>query len=457
MLCGLFFAHSNFPPVSQRIARVLMEGYFTDVRSALVALRERIINETVVMRMRVSALAIRLLVSLLFLIIGAHRLDASEFRYGLDQLDAGQYKELKGKRVGLITNAAALSGTGEPGYRVLLRHGVDLKFLMAPEHGFSLERQAGEKVGNTSVAGTLKVYSLYGPSKKPDRALLNNIDVLIFDLQDAGVRCYTYISTMKLAMEACRDAGITFMVLDRPNPIAPIPAGGFMLEPSHESFVGTAELPFLHGMTVGEIAVWLQKRRYPALSLMVVRMQGYSHTEFADELPGFRFRSPSPNIRDFDTLLLYPATVMLEATVVSEGRGTDAPFRMFGAPFIDAKSLKRELDSYCLPGVDIHEAAFTPRSGKFAGRPCQGVRLAVTDRRKYDPFRSATAILLSLQKLYPGELGLDREATFFDQLAGTASYRIMILKQRPIGEILDAARGPVRAFEAASSDRFLYP
>ena len=409
------------------------------------------------MRRRVSVPGIRLLVSLLFLFCFARPLHAEEFRYGLDRLDAGRCTELKGKRVGLITNAAAISSSGEPGYRVLQRRGIDLKFLMAPEHGFSLDSEAGKKVGNSSIAGKLKVYSLYGASRKPDVALLNRIDVLVFDLQDAGVRCYTYISTMKLAMEACRDAGITFMVLDRPNPVSPIPAGGFMLEPSFESFVGAAEIPFLHGMTTGEIAVWLQKRLYPKLSLKVVQMQGYSHGKFADELPGFRFRPPSPNIRDFETLLLYPATVMLEATPVSEGRGTDAPFRTFGAPFIDARRLKHEIDRYHLPGLDLQEVAFTPGSSKFAGTECHGLLLTVTDRRRFDPFRSATAILLSLQKLYPEKIGLNSNATFFDQLAGTSEYRIMILKQRPIAEILDAARGPVQAFEAASSDRFLYP
>ncbi|HWR00344.1 MAG TPA: DUF1343 domain-containing protein [Chlorobaculum sp.] len=405
----------------------------------------------------VSKSGLWIAVSLLFILFCARHLDAAEFRYGLDEIDSGRYRELEGKRVGLITNAASVSSGGEPAYRVLLNRGVDLKFLMAPEHGFSLEHQAGQKVGNSSIEGTLKIYSLYGASRKPDAALLKQIDVLVFDLQDAGTRCYTYISTMKLAMEACSQSGITFMVLDRPDPIAPVPVGGFMLEPSFQSFVGAAELPFLHGMTVGEIAVWLQKRLYPGLSLKVVQMKGYTHDRFADELSGFQFRSPSPNIRDFETLILYPATVMLEATPVSEGRGTDGPFRMFGAPFIDGRALKCELDRYALPGVDLQETTFTPRSSKFAGMECHGVRLVLTDRRRFDPFMTSTAILLSLQKLYPAGLALERNRSFFDQLSGTATYRLMILKQRPIGEILDVARGPVRAFEAASSDRFLYP
>ncbi|MGC8775096.1 MAG: exo-beta-N-acetylmuramidase NamZ family protein [Chlorobaculum sp.] len=382
---------------------------------------------------------------------------AEAFRYGLDVLNAQKCAQLQGKRVGLITNAAAVSRSGEPGYRVFLRNGVDLKFLMAPEHGFALDYEAGEKVDNAGVGDSLKVWSLYGESRKPDVQLLKTIDVLVFDLQDAGVRCYTYISTMNLAMEACYEAGITFMVLDRPNPIAPIPASGFVLEPGFESFVGAAELPLIHGMSVGEIAGWLKKRYYPALSLQIVRMQGYRRDRFADELSGFRFRPPSPNLRDFKTLLLYPATVMLEGTDVSEGRGTDAPFRVFGAPFIDSNVLIGELEQYRLPGVEFHQTSFTPERSKFCGVECQGVRLKVSDRRLFDPFMTSTAILLSLQKLWPEQTGLERHAEFFDKLAGTDRYRRMIQQQRPIGEILEVTRRQTTAFDAASPERFLYP
>lgn len=392
---------------------------------------------------------------LLLLVLVTSAAQAEVFRYGLDVLDAEQCTALQGRRVGMITNAAAVSRSGEPGYRVLLRDGVDLKFLMAPEHGFRLERQAGEAVGNSEVGGKIAVYSLYGKSRRPDPELLKTIDVLVFDLQDAGVRCFTYISTMKLAMEACRETGVAFVVLDRPNPIAPIPPDGFVLNRDFESFVGAAELPFIHGMTVGEIATWLQKRDYPDLSLQVVRMSGYRHGLFADQLQGYRFRPPSPNLRDFETLLLYPATVMLEATAVSEGRGTEAPFKQFGAPFIDSAALLSELEAYRLPGVELHRVSFIPSSSKFAGIKCHGIRLALTDRAAFNPFMTQTAILLALQKLYPNQLGIDR--SFFDKLAGTNRYRRMIVKQKPIEKILDAARRGVRKFNEKNADRFLYP
>jgi uncharacterized protein YbbC (DUF1343 family) len=403
----------------------------------------------------------RILSLLILLIFQGSLLHAEAFRYGIDMIASGKgacnCKIMKGKRVGLITNAAAVSRAGEPSWQALVRRKIDLRFVMAPEHGFSLKSAAGEKVGESVIADSIRVYSLYGASKSPSPELLKKIDVLAFDLQDVGTRCYTYISTMKLAMEACDKAGITFVVFDRPNPIAPLPVGGFMLEPSQESFVGAAELPFLHGMTVGEIALWLQQSRFPTLSLQVVRMRGYSHRKFADELDGFRFVGPSPNIRDLDTAILYPATVMLEATEVSEGRGTEAPFAMFGAPFIDAGELKAELDRFALAGVEIRTAEFTPSENKYAGHLCHGIRLRVADRASFDPFRTSTAILLSLQKLYPGKLGLSARADFFDHLAGTSRYRVMIQGRSPIGVILDAARAPVQAFESAWPDRFLYP
>lgn len=392
---------------------------------------------------------------LLLLVLAASTAYAEPFRYGIDVLDSERCLQLQGKRVGMITNAVSVSRSGEPSYQVLLCNGVDLKFLMAPEHGFTLERQAGEAVGNDEVGGSIAVYSLYGKTKCPDLELLKTIDVLVFDLQDAGVRCFTYISTMKLAMEACRDVGIAFMVLDRPNPIAPMPVSGFVLDPDYESFVGAAELPFIHGMTVGEIATWLQQRDYPELSLQVVRMSGYRHDLFADALEGYSFRSPSPNLRDFETLLLYPATVMLEATAVSEGRGTEAPFKLFGAPFIDSEVLLSELQQYDLPGLSLQPASFIPSSSKFAGLPCYGIRLAVTDRAIFDPFRTQVAILLVLQKLYPDQLDLNKE--FFDKLAGTDRYRHMLVRKKPIDKILHSAQKEVRKFNEKSLSRFLYP
>lgn len=394
---------------------------------------------------------------LCLLVIFVSPLKAEAFRYGIDVLEMSRCAGLAGKKTGLVTNAASLDSKGEPVYRVLQCCGVNLKFLMAPEHGFSAVKPAGENIADGTLSDTLPVYSLYGGTRIPDLKLLKSIDVLVFDLQDVGTRCYTYISTLKYVMEACAATGVSFMVLDRPNPIAPVPADGFMLEPAFESFVGSVGIPFIHSMSVGEIAVWLQMTSYPKLSLKVVRMQGYQRKAFADELRGYRFVSPSPNIRDLETVLVYPATVFLEATTVSEGRGTDAPFKLFGAPFVDSGRLKQELDRYRLPGVLFQKEVFQPKSGKFTARRCYGLRMKVTDRYTFDPFRTAAAILLSLQKLYPEKLGLEKNSNFFDRLAGTDLFRIMVQKQLPIEEILAATRNQVHAFEQRNPHRFLYP
>ena len=383
-------------------------------------------------------------------------LSAGELLCGIDRLEASGFRELSGMKVGLITNVAGISRKGEPDYLIMLRNGVTLQFLMAPEHGFSADIAAGQKVASTVIADSIPVFSLYGASKKPDIYQLKRIDILLFDLQDTGVRCYTYISTMKMAMEACQEAGIPFMVLDRPNPIMPLHPDGFMLAPGYESFVGAVDIPFIHAMTVGEIALLLRERLYKTLDLRLIPMEGYQRDRFGDEYPGFSFRSPSPNIRGVETAILYPATVFLEATTVSEGRGTDDPFMQFGSPFVNSRKLAEALEPFNIPGVRFEIVSFKPRSGKFSGEWCQGLKLVVTDRKTFAPFRTATAILLALQRLYPDKLGLEKKVVFFDQLAGTPLYREMIIKQMPLEAIMDASRQQIEQFSSSIPATLLY-
>ena len=384
------------------------------------------------------------------LFFAAFSASAEPLLCGIDRLEASKFRELSGMRVGLITNAASLSRTGEPNYILMLRAGVKLKFLMAPEHGFSADIEAGKKVGGSVVSDALQVYSLYGASKKPDIEQLRQIDLLVFDLQDVGSRCYTYISTMKSAMEACEEAAIPFMVLDRPNPVIPLPAQGFMLKPGYESFVAALNIPFIHSMTVGEIALLLKERSFRKLDLRVIAMQGYGRQKFGDEYKDFCFRSPSPNIRSVLTAILYPATVFLEATTVSEGRGTEAPFMQFGAPFIRSVELAAALGKYRLAGVSFTAVVFQPSSGKFCKERCHGLKLSLSDRKAFSPFRTATALLLELQRLYPAEIGLDKRGDFFDQLAGTPLFREMIKKQLPLETIMEESRRQVERFNKST-------
>ncbi len=393
---------------------------------------------------------------ILFLFLWSPLLSAEGLLCGLDRLEGSGFKELSGMKVGLITNVAGISMKGESNHALMLRHGVRLKFIMAPEHGFSSDVEAGKKVRSTVLNDTIPVFSLYGTSKKPDIRQLKSIDILVFDLQDIGARCYTYISTMKLAMKACEEAGIAFMVLDRPNPVMPIVPAGFMLREGYESFVGFVNIPFIHSMTVGEIASMLKEQYYKRLDLRVITMTGYSRDRFADEYPNFRFIPPSPNIRTVDTAIIYPATVFLEATSVSEGRGTDAPFMQFGAPFMNGKEVADALKEYKLSGVGFEPVSFQPLSGKFIGERCQGVKLTLNDRKTFVPFQTAAALLLVLQRLYPDKLGLDKGSAFFDRLAGTPTFREMILKQMPVAAIMEESKKEVEQFQRTAPAKMLY-
>jgi len=401
------------------------------------------------------------LLSVALLLIVSWRTPAAfgeELLCGIDQLDSSGCRELSGLRVALVSNAMSRSKTGEPSYALLLRHGTKLKFLMAPEHGFLADIEAGKKVGRSVVSDTIPVFSLYGASKKPDIQQLRQIDLLLFDLQDIGTRCYTYISTMKYAMEACEQAGIAFMVLDRPNPVAPLAPGGFMVMPGYESFVGAVNIPFVHAMTTGEIALLLQKECYGKLDLRVIPMKGYKRNRFADEHQGFTFRTPSPNIKNIETAIVYPATVFFEATAVSEGRGTDAPFMQFGAPFIDSNELLGAVRRYRLPGVLFNSVLFTPRSGKYRGELCHGLKLNLSNRRTFNPFSTATALLLELQRLYPEKIMLDQNGKFFDRLAGSPRFREMIKTQLPLQAVMEESLKQREAFmHSTSANRFLYP
>ena len=392
----------------------------------------------------------------LFSLFSASRVSAEPLLCGIDRLEATGFSELSGLKVGLITNVAGVSRKAEPDYAVMLRSGVRLKFIMAPEHGFLADIEAGIRVGGSVVHDTLPVFSLYGTSKKPDIRQLKSIDMLLFDLQDIGARCYTYISTMNSAMQACEAADIPFMVLDRPNPVIPLSPSGFMLAPGYESFVGAVDIPFIHSMTVGEIATMLKERKYKRLDLRVVSMSGYNRRLFADEYTGFRFISPSPNIRSVETAIVYPATVFLEATTVSEGRGTDAPFEQLGAPFINGRELAALLSQYKLPGVLFNAVVFQPASSKFKGERCEGVKLSITDRKKFIPFKTGAAILLALQHLYPEKTALQKENIFFDRLAGTPLFREMICKQVPLDEIMEESRRQIEQFSRTAPVKLLY-
>lgn len=374
-------------------------------------------------------MAALLLVAGLAMAAGASRSQEARVMTGAEVLAAEGFAALSGQRVGLIANHTARVGE-ERLLDVLLRApSVEVVAVFAPEHGFEGEAAAGIAVADrTDGASRIAVHSLYGRTRQPTPAMLEGIDTLVFDIQDVGARPYTYVSTMGLAMQAAARAGVAFHVLDRPNPLGGMRVEGFMLDPSAASFVGLYPVPMTHGLTVGELARMMLVEGWLAdlqtLDLRITPMASYSRQMLWPDT-GLAWVAPSPNLPTFEAALAYPGTVLLEATRASEGRGTDAPFTLFGAPGVDGARLAARLAEAGLPGVSIAPTRFTPRSipgvapnPKHEGRTIEGVRLTVTDPAAFRPERTGIAVLHALWHEGGGAALVDRPG-FLKNLGGT--------------------------------------
>ncbi|MEJ2702800.1 MAG: DUF1343 domain-containing protein [Sedimentisphaerales bacterium] len=356
---------------------------------------------------------------------------------GLDRVS--EYKDLfQGKRLGIIANHTAYDRNGRFVVDVFKGlPGVKVVALFSPEHGFWGIAPDAETIGNqTHPVYNLPVYSLYGKTQKPTKDMLQNVDVLVFDIQDIGARFYTYIYTMSLAMEAAAENGKTFVVLDRPNPINGTCVEGNILESAQASFVGLYPIPVRHGMTAGELAKMFNGQGWLAghvkTELVVVPMEGWRRRMWYDQT-GLRFIKTSPNMPDLETAAIYPGLCLLEGTNVSEGRGTAMPFRQFGAPWIDSKRLAERLNALNLPAMRFEPTHFTPTSSKFKGRACNGVRIVVTDRNNLKPYFSGIEIVDEISRLYPDDF--QWRASHFDRLCGASTIRKAIMNGASIDEL----------------------
>jgi uncharacterized protein YbbC (DUF1343 family) len=332
----------------------------------------------------------------------ARRICSRQVLTGIDVLRREQFKRLAGRRVGLITNHTGRSADGTP-TAVLLKRAKNLQLvaLFSPEHGLFGKHEGRVANGQDPQTG-LPVLSLYGERRKPSAEQLQGLDTLVFDIQDIGTRFYTYISTMGLAMEAAAERGVKFVVLDRPNPINGVVVAGPVLDAGRESFVGYHTIPVRHGMTVGELARMFNAERRIGVELEVVRMEGWNRNFFYDQT-GLMWVNPSPNMRSLTEALLYPGIGLLETTNISVGRGTDRPFELVGAPWIDGRLLARTLNRAGLPGVRFVPVEFTPTASTHEGKLCQGVDIVVTNRDSFGPVRTGLAIACTLRKLYRDE------------------------------------------------------
>ena len=321
---------------------------------------------------------------------------------GIDVLSREGFARLRGRRIGLVTHAAAVDRAGRRTVDVLrAAPGVTLVSLFSPEHGLRGDHDAAVPDGRDPASG-LPVHSLYGARHRPSDAALTGIDTLVYDLQDAGARFYTYESTLGYLLETAAEKKLALVVLDRPNPLGGLRVEGPMRDPGPSTFTGYHPLPIRHGMTVGELARLFNGERALGANLQVIGLQGWARGDTWDRT-GLPWLNPSPNLRSFDEALLYPGIALLETTNLSVGRGTDRPFERVGAPWLDGARLAVALAQTPLPGVSFKAISFTPTSSTFAGQRCSGVEIHLEDRARFDPVLTGLTLAALLRALHPGE------------------------------------------------------
>jgi uncharacterized protein YbbC (DUF1343 family) len=388
---------------------------------------------------------------------------------GADMLAASGFANLAGKRVGLITNQTGLVGDVHLADLLRAAAGVKLTAILAPEHGFRGGVEAGKRVGDgVDPATGVHVFSLYGASKKPTPAMLRNVDVLVFDIQDIGVRFYTYISTMGLAMQAAAEARIPFVVLDRPNPLGGDYVSGFALEPKLASFVGQYQIPTVHGLTVGELARMIKGEKMlpglDTLDLRIIEMKGWERSMRWPQTQR-AWVATSPNIPTFESALVYPGIGVAGEIDLNEGRGTPTPFSLIGAPWLDGARLAGKLNALALPGVRFEPDTYTPHSipgvaasPRFAGKSLHGMRVVVTDVAAIEPLEMGMHVLSALvaeahakrvERLFPN-------LAMFHAIAGTKRLHGMLTGGSDGATIIAAWQADVAKFKDHRARYLLY-
>lgn len=377
------------------------------------------------------------------LLTGSAGFAAETVLCGVDVLQRNEFRQLAGQRIGLITNHTGLTRDGVS--TVTLLHeasNVSLTALFSPEHGFEGKLDISKIDDAADQSTGLQIFSLYGKTRRPTKEMLSRVDTIVFDIQDIGTRFYTYVSTMGEAMYAAAEHGKRFVVLDRPNPINGVDVAGPMLDAGEESFVGFHHLPVRHGMTIGELAQMFRTELKLDLKLDVVRCDGWRRDTLWDAT-GLVWVNPSPNMRCLTQALLYPGIGLIETTNISVGRGTDTPFEVIGAPWIQSRQLAGALNARTIPGVAFVPIRFAPKSSKYVDQPCGGINIVITDRSRFEPLIVGFEISTQLQKLYPN----DWKGKDAMRLLGNRQTLDAILAERPVGE--------VKRISAAGVDQFL--
>ncbi len=383
-------------------------------------------------------------------------------RTGLERL-LDRSEMLQDRRIGLIANHTSVDTKLRYGWDLLAGAGADIRIIFSPEHGLFGSEQDQAPVKSPSGVPYI-VESLYGDSIQtlaPIASRLEDIDTVIFDIQDIGCRYYTYVNTMVLFMRALHGLGIEFIVLDRPNPLGGITIEGPGLRDGYESFVGMLPVPVRHGLTPGELARLALDHFRIDLDLTVIEMDGWERRMFFDDT-GLPWVPPSPNMPTLNTSIVYPGSCLFEGTTLSEGRGTTTPFELIGAPGVEPFELAGELEALPLPGVRFRPVWFGPTFNKHAGETIGGVFLHVSDRQLYRPFATGVAMISVMRRMVPsfqfsgGVYEFNSTHPAFDLLTGGASLREMIEGGEPINRVLDSWTDEERLMGTVIREYHLY-
>jgi uncharacterized protein YbbC (DUF1343 family) len=386
-------------------------------------------------------------------------------KLGVEKLLEGDAPLLQGARVGLICNQASVNHGFRHAADLFHEHPkVDLRALFGPQHGIRGDVQDNmiETDHTVDRETDLPIHSLYSETREPTEAMLKDVDVLIFDMQDVGCRIYTFAYTMANCMAAARKFGKKVIVCDRPNPINGADVAGNVLEPKQASFVGLFAIPTRHGMTLGELAQLFNDHFEIGCELDVVKMEGWSRSLWHDETDA-PWVMPSPNIPTVDSATVFPGTVHFEGTQLSEGRGTTRPFELVGAPYIDPEKYAKRLNDLKLPGVFFRSCIFRPTFQKHGGVSCGGVQMHVTNRSEFEPVFAGIAMVKVAYEMYgaefrwkepPYEYVFDRNP--FDVIAGTSSIRQAIEKGSALEEIREGWQAGLEAFLQVRERYLLY-
>jgi len=388
---------------------------------------------------------------------------------------------VRGKRVGLVTNPTGVDSRLESTIDLFVGHSdVELTALFGPEHGVSGFAQAGEVIPVAfDFDYGLPVYSLYGQNEEVDsgklhsldetmrlfdtqdrgkyleKKMLENVDALIFDLQDVGTRIYTYIATMAHCMQGCTHKGIDFIVLDRPNPINGVAMEGPLLDyPEYSSFVGMYSIPVRHGLTIGELSQFFNEfYLHSKVDLTVIPMKSWRREMWFDDT-GLPWIAPSPNMPTLNTAVVYPGQVFLEGTNVSEGRGTALPFELFGAPWIKGRELARALNRLALPGVTFRETRFQPTFSKYKDELCQGCQIHFQERDEYRPLETVLHIIKTVLEDYPDFVVF--HSGYFDAIMGNSRVRTALLEGKSVESIVEEFSLDLKEFGRKRTPYLLY-